>query len=87
MRDTGFEPNGHGEKSGELTEDQLLACFSGDGLVEELGDFAGVEMCLETPDAGLTKAGEFLSEIKCAVEGGEGIVICALRTEVVSFEL
>jgi hypothetical protein len=77
LRDSGLEPDGHGKEACELAEDQLLAGFSSDGLVEELCNFAGIQVCLETPDAGLAEAGYFLGEVECFVDGFEGIVVGA----------
>jgi hypothetical protein len=83
--DTSLEPDGHWEETAELTEDHLLTGLGGDGLIEELCDFAGVEMGLETPDAGFTETGELLGEVEGFVDCGEGVVVGALKWVLVKF--
>jgi hypothetical protein len=57
LRDAGFEPDWHRVQAGELAENHLLSGLGGDGLREQLADFAGVEVVDETPDAGFAPAG------------------------------
>ena len=77
MRDSGLEPDGHGEQACELAEDQLLARFCGDGLIEELCALAGIEMCLESPDTRFTEASQLLGEVESFMDGLEGVIVCA----------
>ena len=44
LGDTSFEPDGHREKTVELTEDNLLASLGGDRLQQQLPGLAGVKM-------------------------------------------
>jgi len=77
--DTGLEPNWHGEKTGELTENQLLAGFGSDRLIKELSNFTRVQMSLETPDSGFTESGKLLTEVECLHNSLERIVVGTLR--------
>lgn len=79
LRDGDLEPDGHGEEAVELAEDLLLAGFGGDGLEEQLGGLAGVEVVDEAVDAGFGEAREFLAKVDELADGGEGVVVCASR--------
>ncbi len=77
LRDSGLEPDGHGEQACELAEDQLLARFCGDGLIEELCAFARIEMCLESPDTGFTEASQLLGEVESFMDGLKRVIVSA----------
>jgi len=79
LRDAGLEPDGHGEEAVELAEDHLLAGLGGDGLEEELGGLAGVEVFDEAVDARLAEASQPLAEVDELADGGVGVVVSALH--------
>lgn len=78
LGDAGLEPDGHGVQAEHLAEGHLLAGLGGDGLREEVADFAAVEVREEAPDAGLAPAGELLVKVDELADGAEGVVVCAL---------
>ena len=47
-------------------------------MVKKLGDFAGIEVGLESPDPRLAEARELLGEIEGFMDSFEGVVVCAL---------
>jgi hypothetical protein len=48
-------------------------------LVEELSNFARVQVSLETPDSGFTETGKLLTEVECFHNGLVWVVVGALR--------
>jgi len=78
LRDTGLEPYGLGRKAEHLTERHLLAGLGGNGLGEEGGNLAGVQVGEEAPDARLAPAGELLVEVDELSDGAVRVVIGAL---------
>ena len=78
LGDADLEPDGHGEEAFELAEDHLLTRFGGDGLRQEGGCLAGVEVAEEAIDAGFAESGQLLGEVEEFPDGLVGVVVGAL---------
>jgi len=67
-----------GRKAEHLAERHLLAGLGGNGLGEEGGNLAGVQVGEEAPDARLAPAGELLVEVDELADGAVRVVVGAL---------
>ena len=56
----------------------LLSCFCADGLQEDCGGFAGIEVLEETVDAGFSETCELLVEVDKLADVGGRVAVCAL---------
>jgi len=79
LRNTGLEPDGHGEETAHLAESHLLTSLGGNGLSEELTNLTAVKVVDETPNTRLTVAGKLLVEVEELTDSGVRVVVGALR--------
>lgn len=73
-----LKPDRHRVEAEHLAEGYLLASFRGNGLREELGDLAAVQVVDEAPNTRLSPAGKLLVEIYELANSREWVVVRAL---------